>query len=580
MAVQSRRAFLSKAATAGAAALSPWSFITCSGRQQFDLIVRGGQIADGLGAALYRADLGIAGDRIHSVGDLSHTSARLEISAQGLIVAPGFIDIHSHTDEAVLKDPKAESKIRQGVTLDVGGNCGDSPFPGRKPGVERTKSAADCTGFKDFAGSGGSARFALNAALFVGHATIRSAVLGSEARPPDAGELQIMKDLVHTALEQGAVGMSSGLEYRPSGYASTEELIELCKVVAAHNGVYATHMRSEDEKLVESVTEALRISRKSGVSLQISHLKASGKPNWPKTDTIIGLIEEARAEGLKVHCDRYPYLAYSTGMSVFFPGWAEEGGTEAFVTRLKDPQTRGRMKPETLAKLEANGGWETVMISNARKDANRALIGRRMDEIAATLKKDPYEAACDLMVSEGGRLSIVGFGMSEADTDRIIALPYTMIGSDGYAMNAERARRGGQPHPRSFGTFPRAIQEYVLNKKLVSMGEMIRKMTSLPADKLGFKDRGRLQAGAYADVVVFNPATIRDKATYIEPWQYPEGILHVLVNGVPVIADQSQTEALPGQFIFKTPGNSGTGYAIPELSPRELSVSHWRSGIA
>lgn len=552
MGVQSRRSFLSTAITAGVAALSPWSFHACSRRQEFDLIVRGGEVADGLGAALFRADIGISGNRIHSVGDLSNAASRLEIDARGLIVAPGFIDIHSHTDEAVLKDPKAESKTRQGVTLDVGGNCGDSPFPMKKPGIGKTTNAADFTGFQDFVRGSGNARFALSSALFVGHAAIRSAVLHSEARPPDAGEVQLMKDLLQTALEQGAVGMSSGLEYSPGGYASTGELIELCKVVAAHHGVYATHMRSEDEKLVESVTEALRIARESGVSLQISHLKACGKTNWPKTDTVIGLIDRGRGEALNVHCDRYPYLAYSTGMSVFFPGWAEEGGTDAFVARLKDARTRSRMKSETLAKLEANGGWDTVMISNARSEANRGHIGRRMGEIAIALNKDPYEVACDLIVSEGGRLSIVGFGMSEADTDRIIALPYTMIGSDGYAMNAERARRGGQPHPRSFGCFPRAIREYVLNKKLIPMGEMIRKMTSMPADKLGFKDRGRLQAGAYADLVVFNPATIRDKATYVEPWQYPEGIVHVLVNGVPVISNQSQTEALPGQFLLKS----------------------------
>ncbi len=552
MGIQSRRSFLSTAITAGVAALSLWSFNACSRRQDFDLIVRGGEIADGLGAALFRADLGILGNRIHTVGGLSHAAARIEIDARGLIVAPGFIDIHSHTDEAILKNPKAESKIRQGVTLDVGGNCGDSPFPAKKPGIERMTNAADFTGFRDLVRSAGNACFALNSALFVGHTAVRSAVLGSEDRPPDAGELQMMRDLLRTALEQGAVGMSSGLEYRPGGYASTEELIELCKVVAAHDGVYATHMRSEDERLVESVTEALRIARESGVSLQISHLKACGKSNWPKTDTIIGLMDRARAEGLNVHCDRYPYLAYSTGMSVFFPGWAEEGGTEAFVARLKDPVMRRKMKSETLAKLEANGGWDTVMISNARTDANRAHVGKRMGEIATALQKDPYEAACDLIVSEDGRLSIVGFAMSEADTDRIIALPYTMIGSDGYAMNADRARKGGQPHPRSFGSFPRAIREYVLDKKLVSMGEMIRKMTSMPADKLGFKDRGRLQAGAYADLVVFNPATIRDQATYVEPWQYPEGIVHVLVNGVRVISNQSQTEALPGQFLLKS----------------------------
>ncbi len=538
-------------AAGAAAALSPWSLVACRLQPSLDVILRGGQIADGLGTALYTADLAIAGDRIYAIGNLTHLSARREIDGRGLVVAPGFIDLHSHTDEAILKEPKAESKIRQGVTLDVGGNCGDSPFPLKKEGVGKAVAASDCTGLADFEKGSANTSFALNSALYVGHGTIRSAVLGMENRQPSAMELQLMRDLVRSALEQGAVGMSSGLEYRPGGFASTEELIELCKVVTEYNGVYATHLRSEDEKLVESVTEALRIARESGVSLQISHLKAAGKPNWQKTDRVIALIEEARATGINVHCDRYPYLAYSTGLSVFFPGWAEEGGNEVFVARLKNRETRRKMKAETLAKVEANGGWGTVMISNAQTDSNRSHIGKRMDEIARALHRDPFETACDLLVAENGRLPIVGFAMSDADTDRIISLPYVMIASDGYATSVERARQGGQPHPRSFGTFPRAIREYVLEKKLVSMPEMIRKMTSMPADKLGFKDRGRLQPGARADIVIFDPGTIADKATYLEPWHYPEGIVHVLVNGVPVIANKNQTEALPGRLLFK-----------------------------
>jgi N-acyl-D-amino-acid deacylase len=360
-----------------------------------------------------------------------------------------------------------------------------------------------------------------------------------------------MRELLRAALDEGAVGLSSGLEYTPGSYAATEELIDLCRVVAQRGGVYATHLRSEDERLIESVTEALEVARASGVSLQISHLKACGKPNWPKTDAIIALIEKARAEGLPVHCDRYPYLAYSTGMSVNFPGWAEEGGRDTFIARLKDPATRSRMKKETLAKVEANGGWETIMIGNASQEANRPCIGRRMDEIARSAKKDAFELACDLLVSESGRLRIVGFGMSEQDTDRIIALPYVMIGSDGNAMSADEARKSGLPHPRSFGTFPRAIREYVLNKKIVSMADMIRKMTSMPADKLGFKERGRLQPGAFADVLAFDPATIADKATYVEPWHYPDGIAHVIVNGVPVITRGIQADVFPGHFILK-----------------------------
>ena len=547
---QTRRRFMrNMAAAGGGAMLAPLAFISCSRAAGFDVLIRGGRLADGLGSPLRDADVGILGDRIAAVGDLAGAAARLEIDARGLIVAPGFIDIHSHSDEGLTTNPRAESKIRQGVTLDVGGNCGDSPFPEKKPGVGQVRDVGECMNFAEFVARGAPARFALNAALFVGHGTIRSLVLGSAARAPDGHELQTMRALLEAALQQGAVGLSSGLEYMPGGYAAAEELVELCRTVARCGGVYATHLRSEDERLVEAVDEALEIARASGVSLQISHLKAAGEANWPKTAAVVERIEKARAQGLDVHCDRYPYLAYSTGLSIFFPGWALEGGRAGFLARLRDAPTRRKMQRETLSKVKANGGWETVMIAAVRAPQNGSLVGRRMDEIARAAGKDPYEAACELLLSEGGAVSIVGFGMSEADTDRIIALPYVMIASDGYAMSAEQARRGGQPHPRSFGTFPRALREYVLGKKIVTMEEMIRKMTSMPADKLGFKERGRIRGGAHADIVVFDPDRIADKATYIEPWQYPEGIEHVLVGGSAVILRGRQTDALPGTWL-------------------------------
>lgn len=547
---QTRRRFVRNiAAAGGGAVLAPLAFISCSRTAGFDVLIRGGRLADGLGAPLRDADVGILGDRIAAVGSLAGASARLEIDAHGLLVAPGFIDIHSHSDERLTTNPRAESKIRQGITLDVGGNCGGSPFPEKKGGVDEVRDVGECTNFAEFAARAAPARFALNAALFVGHGTIRSLVLGSAARAPDVRELETMRALLEAALEQGAVGMSTGLEYMPGGYAAAEELVELCRTVARYGGVYATHLRSEDDRLVEAVDEALEIARASGVSLQISHLKAAGKPNWSKTAAVVERIEKARAQGLDVHCDRYPYLAYSTGLSIFFPGWALEGGREGFLARLRDPSARRKMRRETLAKVEANGGWETVMVAAVRAQQSRSLVGRRMDEIARSAGKDPYETACELLASESGAVSIVGFGMSEADTDRIIALPYVMIASDGYAMSTEQARRGGQPHPRSFGTFPRAIREYVLGKKILTMEEMIRKMTSMPADKLRCHERGRIREGCSADVVVFDPARIADKATYIEPWQYPEGIEHVLVNGSAVILRGQQTDALPGTWL-------------------------------
>jgi len=553
MPAQTRRSFIRKLAAAGCGtALAPYAHISCSRGPGFDILIRDGRIADGLGAPLFAGNVGIAGGRIRSIGELAGARGRIEIDAANMIVAPGFVDIHSHSDEGLLRNPRAESKIRQGVTLDIGGNCSGSPFPEKKAGIEMPAGAAECTNYRDFVNAASGTKLALNAAMFIGQGTVRELVLGMEARPPDARELALMQDLVRAAMEQGAAGLSTGLEYMPSGYAGADEIIALCKVVAEHNGVYATHMRSEDEKLVEAVTEALRTARESGASLQISHLKAAGQPNWPKIDAVIELIEKARQDGLEVHCDRYPYLAYSTGLSIFLPGWALEGGREALVARLLDPATRRSMRKETLIKAEANGGWETVMISNLRREENRKLVGRRIDELAREAAQDPFEYACDLLAAEGGRVSIVGFGMSEANTDRIIALPYVMIASDGQAMSAEEAQEGGQPHPRSFGTFPRAIRDYVLDKKLVSMPEMIRKMTSMPADKLGFKDRGRIREDCHADLVVFDPRTIADRATYLEPWHYPDGIMHVLVNGVPVVSGGAQTDALPGSVLTRT----------------------------
>jgi len=306
-----RRTFLKRTTYAGiGAALLPMVTFSCSSKGQFDIIIRSAEIIDGLGGPPYTGDIGISGGMITAVGALEHASAGHEIIARGMAAAPGFIDIHSHTDSGLLRNPSADSKILQGVTLDVGGNCGGSPFPRRKDGSGIIQSPKDCTNFTYFAGQLEKSGFAPNTALLVGQGTVRSLVLGNEARKPSHSELELMQDLVRAAMEQGAAGMSSGLEYRPSGYADREEVTALCRVVAEYGGVYATHMRSEDEELVEAVEEALQTARESGVSLQISHLKAAGRPNWHKAETVIGLIDKARSEGLDVHCDRYPYLAY------------------------------------------------------------------------------------------------------------------------------------------------------------------------------------------------------------------------------------------------------------------------------
>ncbi|MFC1729325.1 amidohydrolase family protein [candidate division KSB1 bacterium] len=545
-----RRSFLKKMLYTGCGtALSPLASFSCSSHSEFDLIIRGGTIFDGTGTDPVIHDIGITGDKITGIGDLAGAQARTILDAVGMYVSPGFIDIHSHTDTGLIENPRGESKLRQGVTLDIGGNCGSSPFPGKIEGIETLTSAAECTGYGDFIDRLHEQSFALNFASYAGHGTIRRLVLGSEAREPDADELAMMKDLVRMAMEQGSMGLSTGLEYRPSGFAAREEVIELCKVVTEFNGVYATHMRSEDEHLVEAVNEAIYTARESGVSLQISHLKAAGKPNWHKVDTVLNLIENARNDGLNVHYDRYPYTAYSTGMTLFYPGWALEGSTSAFIERLKQNETKQRMKKETLEKVEANGGWETMMISDLRSEAHSSYIGKRVDEIAGGAGADIYEFVCDLLIEENGSIGIVGFGMDETNTERIISSPYCMIASDGNATSAERAQRSGKPHPRSFGTFPRAIRNYTLDRNTVPMPEMIRKMTSMPAEKLGISERGIIRKNAYADIVVFDPETIRDKATYIEPWHYPEGIDTVIVNGETAVDKGIQTDALQGRVI-------------------------------
>jgi len=547
-----RRAFLKRSLVAGCGAVAaPILQLSCSSGREYDLLIRNGQIIDGTGTAPFTGDVGIVGETIAALGKLEGAWAPKIIDAAGLVVTPGFVDIHSHTDLAVLRNPLAESKIRQGVTLDIGGNCGGAPFPSKKTDIETVRKASECSNFADLVGKLNASRFAINVAFFAGQGSIRALVLGNAAREPEAGELALMQDLLRRAMEQGALGLSTGLEYRPSGYAETPEVIALCKVVAELGGVYATHMRSEDEKLIEAVDEAIQIARESGVSLQISHLKAAGKPNWHKMEEVIETIEKARAEGLDIHCDRYPYLAYSTGLGFFYPGWAHEGGSAEFTGRLENMTDRRRMKKETMVKVVANGGWETVMIAGVRKDESRPYIGRRIDELARDENIDPYDFACNLLAAEGGRVSIVGYGMDEENTARVLSLSYVMVASDGSAMSAERARQG-QPHPRSFGTFPRAIRKYCLDNKIIPLQEMIRKMTSLPAQKLKLKDRGMIREGYIADITVFDPDRIRDKATYLEPWQYAEGFTNLIVNGQVVIEQDRQTENLPGRVVLKS----------------------------
>lgn len=535
-----RRTFLRRTLAAGsAAALLPLRACTSAPRAPFDLVLRGGTVVDGTGGAPIVTDVGIRGDRIVAVARLGDADARRVLDVRGRIVAPGFVDAHAHSD--LRRQPVAQSKLYQGVTLDVTGPDGGSPFPTRLPSAttELVASAAECASCAAWAAA--HPPIAIGIGSYVGHGTVRGLVLGPSGRAPSPRELRTMQDLVAQAFEQGALGLSSGLEYFPGNMTSTDELVALCEVAARFDRPYVTHIRNEDETLLEAVDEAIEIARRSGAPLLLSHLKVGGKPNWHKIDALLERIERARAAGLEVRCDRYPYEAWSTSLATNFPGWAKEGGQ--FVARLQDPAERERMRPETERAVAANGGWGVLMIGGGLPEADRDLLGRRLDEIAAERGCEPFALACDLLTR--GSVSILGFGMSEANMDRILTRPYCIVASDGSAVAA--GGRGG--HPRSFGTFPRAFRRYVRELGLVTVQEMVHKMTALPAAALRLRDRGTLAVGNVADVVVFDPERYTDPATWLEPQRYAEGVEQLIVNGALAIADGVPTDARAGRVV-------------------------------
>jgi N-acyl-D-amino-acid deacylase len=523
----------------------------------FDILIKNGWLVDGLGDNALKADVGILGERIQAIGNLGVAQARSVIDAAGKAVSPGFIDIHAHTDAVeVLVNPKGESKIRQGVTLEVTGNCGGSSFPCKKEVSEDEKRYQKKYGFErdwvDLAGYLARVQktgLAFNYITLVGQGTIREYVMNEDPRKPTAAELELMQKLVAEAMEQGAFGISSGLEYTPSGFASTEEVVELCRVAAQYGGFYATHIRSEDRFVIEAVAEAIYIAEKAGLPLQISHFKSCGTVNWWKMPKLFDLVEAAAKRGVAVTADRYPYTAYNTGLSINFPQAALAGGNEAFIKRLQDPAERRRLREETMLKLEGSP-WESILLTGLDEAENQRFIGKTLQQAADEVGQDPYEFACDLLIKEKGDVEIVGFGMSEEQTEEILKHPLVMLCSDGSALAPYGPLHQGKPHPRNYGTFPRFLGLYVRDRKALTLAQAVKKMTSMPAAKLGLKDRGTLKPGNFADIVVFDPAKIADRATYTEPEQYPAGIDYVIVNGKVVIDHDNHTGALPGKVLY------------------------------
>jgi N-acyl-D-aspartate/D-glutamate deacylase len=535
----SRRDFLRQALVAGSAmAAAPITACTSNRAADLDLVLRGGTVVDGTGKARFVADVGLRGDRIVAIGALGGGGAHRVLDVRGLVVAPGFVDVHAHSD--LRRHARAQSKVFQGVTLDVTGPDGGSPFPHAAAATNAPiHGIAGCTSFTAWADEHGP--IAIDIGAYVGHGTVRELALGPVGRAATARELGLMQDLVEQAFEQGALGLSSGLEYFPGNMAPTEELVALCRIAARWNRPYVTHMRNEDDRLLEAVDEAIEIARRSGAPLLISHLKVGGKRNWHKIDALLARIETARSQGLDLHCDAYPYEAWSTSLATNFPGWAKEGGQ--FVARLQDAAERARMRAETEQAVAANGGWSTLMLGGGLGAADRDLLGRRLDQVAAERGREPFEVACELLTR--GSVSVLGFGIDEHDMDRILTQPYCMVASDGSATTA--SGRGG--HPRSFGAFPRAFRRYVREQGTLTLEAMVHKMTGLPAQTLRLPDRGVLAPGRAADVVVFDPERYTDVATYLEPQRYAAGVEHLLVNGQLALERGTQTDVMAGVVV-------------------------------
>jgi N-acyl-D-aspartate/D-glutamate deacylase len=538
----SRRSFLvtmGAAVTAGSAIrrspLSPKPLAA-------DLILRGGTVFDGTGAEGRVADVAIASDRIVAIGAGLPQVGQVEIDVRGLAVAPGFIDIHSHGDTSLAADPRAESVVRQGITTIVVGADGSS---------RATGTAA--SSFSGLFARLDRLRPGVNVASMIGLGSVRGEVVGNTDRPATAAELRTMLAMVEHALRDGACGASSGLEYTPGAFARADELIALCRPLASRGLAYATHMRNEDDRLLDSIAESVAVARGAGCALQISHLKTQGPRNWIRLQAAFDQIEAARGAGVDVAFDRYPYLAYATGLTNLFPVWSRDGGTAAFLTRLRRPGTAGRIEKETLAKVELIGGWDNVQITSVASPLDRDVQGKRLGSWARSIGVEPYEATVALLERNRGRVDMAGFAMSEENLDRILSHPFGMVCSDGGAFAIDGPTRRGSPHPRGAGSFPRVLGRYVRERGALTLPEAIRKMTSLPADRVRLADRGRLIVGNAADIVVFDPARVSDTATFERPFQYPIGIALVVVNGRVTLRDGQRSRAHAGRSLRSNP---------------------------
>jgi len=537
----------------------------------FDILIEGGTLVDGTGTAARAADVGVRQDRIAAVGDLAAAEAQRRIDATGLIVAPGFIDAHAHSDAYLLLEPDAPSKLAQGITTEINGQCGGSAVPrlGRArlssdwashayPQLDdaaQTVSPCDAAGptwttVASYRALFDAVRPALNTVQFIGHNTLRAGVMGYEPRAADPADLQAMRLNLEQALDEGGWGLSTGLLYQPGKYAEEGEIAALARAAAAHGGLYATHMRSEGGRLLESIDEVLDLARRTGIRAQISHLKTSGPANWHKIDAALERIDAARADGVAVHSDRYPYTASGTDLDVVLPDWASAGGRDVILANLRDPAARARIADE----LNASGrDWASVMIGGGWSETVRACSGRTLADAADALGLSPGETVCRFVEADETRTGAFFFGMCVENLRRIYAQPWVMPGSDA-SLRAPWGPLGqDHPHPRAYGTMPRYLRLMTGGEPgfaaLCGLEEAVRRMTELPAQAFGLRDRGVLRAGAYADLAVFDPKSFTDSATYAQPHQFAHGMRHVIVNGACSYSEGTFTGVRRGRFL-------------------------------
>jgi N-acyl-D-amino-acid deacylase len=534
-----------------------------------DLLIKNGTVIDGSGAPSFKSDIAVKNGKIEKIGSSLMIDCETILDVSGKIVCPGFIDIHSHTDATILINAKAESKIRQGVTTEIVGNCGSSAAPLTDTFLDEIRDHLTLNSdygnrntigkfwmtFGDYIGHLKKLPLGINLMPMVGHSTLRSAAMGLKSGPPNQNEMRAMEDLLEKSLEEGAVGMSTGLEYVPGSFCQTDELIRLGRVIERQNKIYTTHIRDESHKLFPSIEEAILTAEESGCRMEISHLKLGGKFNWGKTDQLFALLENALSKGIRLSWDQYPYIAWGTGLVDYIPRWVQQDGHLKLVDYLSEESSRKKIRQEIEASIQMGthayntAPWENVQIAMVKSPDYQFALGKRISEIAQELDVDPIDCLFDLLIAEKGSVKTLVFCMDEADIKTIMKHPHTIIASDGRAVADYGELSKGSTHPRYYGAFPRVLGKYVRNEKGLSLETAIKKMTSMPAKVMSLNNRGTLAPNMIADITIFDPETVSDIATFESPHQYSKGIEYVVISGKVIIDSGTHSNYMVGQIL-------------------------------